>query len=316
MSKLVWCAINVSEGRNHSTLASLQQVCERTEGVELWDLHVGKTVNRSVFSVIARQNSLLQFARNFFSSAITNIDMQMHKGSHPRVGAVDVFPIVPLNESTYEETNELAQLIAGEINKQFQLAFYYYEQSQKKAYRKRLEQIRKGNYEALAEKLKTKLWYPDIGSVEFNARSGITVIGTRKPLIAINFSLKHSNLAVAKEIAGKIRASNKNSSHSLAGVKAIGWKIPEYNTVQVSVNSTDSEATSLKQLFDTINSLAEHYNTEITKSELIGLIPHSVLCRDFNDTESALKYFYLYSAINANIRSRIIDLNNTRLKNC
>ena len=312
MKELVWCAINVSEGRNEATLSNLQTICKTHKGIYLQHIDIGKTVNRTVFSIFAEQNNLPAFANVFFKNALANINMENQTGAHPRIGAVDVFPIVPLNNSTYEQCILLSKQIGKQVGTNFKMPVYLYELSQQNSHRKRLEQIRKGNYENFSEKMNLPNWEPDFGATQFNSTTGATVIGARKPLVAINFSIQTDAVLLAKNIAKQIRESSGNAN-SFKGVKAIGWYIPEYKTAQVSVNITDVEASPLKFIFDKINELAATNQTFIHKTELIGLIPKSVLLQHFSSISDAITYFRLNNELNPNIQHRIIELNSVSL---
>lgn len=271
MDKLVWCAVNISEGRDQKTIQHIKNLFQLYKNVSLQHVDVGADVNRSVFSFFATQTALPLFVNAFFQLALSSINMKHHTGSHPRIGAVDVFPFVPLNNSTPTEIHSLVKRLSEQLATDFGLPIYLYEDSQEQAYRKQLEQIRKGNYEALPKKMKQPGWIPDFGPVDFQPEKGATVMGLRKPLVAVNFTLKSGNESVASSIAKAIRASNTSSTHSLPGVKAIGWYIPEYKQAQVSVNITDSQKTSFKHVFDTINLLAKKQNRTIVELSLIHI---------------------------------------------
>lgn len=307
MSKLVWCAINVSEGKNKQCILALQNVCKQT-GIFLQHTDVGHSVNRSVFSIFAKQENLIDFALDFYKTAFSFIDMRNHKGSHPRIGAVDVFPIVPLNNSTYIECDQLAVSIAKQVGFTFQLPVFLYENSQPNKFRNRLEQIRKGDYEALEKKLSRPNWQPDYGTSIMNFKTGGTIVGARKPLAAINFSLPYSDVKPAKKIAKQLRSSNTHSPYRLEGVKSIGWKIPEYNTIQVSTNITDINQTPIKQVFDSINLLAKQWQTAVHKTELIGLLPQKALLQSFQNIQEGIDYLLLENELNPNLSQRIFNM--------
>lgn len=285
----IWSAINISEGRNLSFLNEISQFCKQYQGVELRHTDIGTSIHRSVFSLLIEQSVFVDFVTAFTNQCLQAIDMQKHNGSHIRVGAVDVIPIVPLRGVTHEQALELAKTTAKALTQFHQLSIYYYEDSQAKSYRKHLEQIRRGQYEHFAIKIKKPEWQPDEGPSHWNAKQGITVLGVRNPLIAVNFSI-HCSKAEAKHIASLIRQSNTESSHALTGIKAIGWSIPEYKTSQVSVNITQPHITSLKQVFDTITKLSKK---PIQNTELIGLIRYSDLLSHFETIEEAKSYLSL-----------------------
>lgn len=313
MEELVWCAVNVSEGKQPELTKEVSELIHQFSGVSLKHIDIGESVNRSVITFFAKPSVLTDFSLHFFDLFLTRIDMRFHQGSHPRIGAVDVFPIVPLNGTPQRKCLQLAREIGEKVSLQFKLPVYLYEDSQEKKHRKRLEQIRKGGYESLEEKMKLIAWQPDFGPKEFQPKSGATVLGVRKALIAINFSLKNLPESKAEEIAKKIRWSNLNSTFRLKSVKAIGWFIPEYGLSQVSVNLTDFEATSLKKVFDAINHLAKAEGSEINNTELIGLLPKQALLDEFATIEEAVKYLKLGYDLNDNLYNRIFDMANASL---
>ena len=307
MSNLVWCAVNVSEGQNESTLQRIQNLFTHSEGIQFKHVDIGQSVNRSVWSFFAELNQLPAFADAFFQLCLQQIDMRNHKGSHPRIGAVDVFPVVPIGNTSQQEVIEVVNSMASQISTDFNVPIYLYEDSQAKLYRRRLEQIRKGGYEGLEQKMNKAKWQPDFGA-SYNAKAGATVMGVRQPLVAINFAINSNKVELAKQIAKQIRASNTKSKFAMQGVKAIGWSIPEYNTVQVSVNHTRTVQVSLKTIFDTINKIASEHNATIIETELIGLLPQSILLNDFSTIDEAVEYYKLNNKKNPNLLGRIIDV--------
>ena len=266
---------NISEARDIANLTRIVgDLYAMLGGARL--LHVDSNIdaNRTVLTIAGQPEQVVRACFMLFRTCQADIDMSFHKGTHPRLGAVDVCPLVPVQNITLEETIPHAESLARRVAQELNIPVYLYEANAHTPQRKDLAFIRKGEYENLPEKLKTLP--PDYGPRTFSpsvARSGASVIGARNFLIAFNMSLNTQNITVAKEIAAKLREKNGG----LPGVKAIGWYMPSYNCVQVSCNLTDFHKTSLADLFEACKCEAAKHNLQITGSELIGLAPQEAL---------------------------------------
>ena len=213
-----------------------------------------------------------------YKTAQSLIDMRYHQGVHPRIGAVDVCPFIPLQGSKMEDCIELAHELGERVGNELQLSGYYYEAAALRKERENLAVCRAGEYEGILSRLDNSSWQPDFGPSVFNQRQGLTVIGARNFLIAYNVNLKTDSIKIARNIASLIRTSGSTySNYRLPALKAIAWKINDFNRVQVSTNITDLRKNSLYTVWSAISTVAEKLATEPTGSELIGLIPQIAL---------------------------------------
>lgn len=269
------CIPNISEGRNAGFISALGQIISSVAGVRLLNIDSGRAANRTVFTFVGNPQAVIDAAFAMYEYAAKHLSMKNHKGTHPRAGIVDVCPLVPLTGMTMSEANIYALQLAQKVGEELHIPVYLYEQSAKYDHRSRLEQIRAGEYEGFAQKIQLPDWKPDFGEAIFNENTGITVIGARKFLLAYNVNLTTKNVTIAREIARKIREFREQGL--LAGVKAIGWYIEDFDMVQVSTNITDFEQTSLYKVFSTVSQLAQEFGCEACGSEVIGLIPHAAL---------------------------------------
>lgn len=266
---------NISEARDIANLSRIVgDLYAMLGGAHL--LHVDSNIdaNRTVITLAGQPEQVVRACFMLFRTCLEDIDMSFHKGTHPRLGAVDVCPLVPVQNITLEQTVPFADALARRVAQELNIPVYLYEANAHTPARKNLAFIRKGEYESLPEKLKTLP--PDYGPRTFSpsvAHTGASVIGARNFLIAFNMSLNTQNLSVAKEIAAKLREKDGG----LPGVKAIGWYMPNYRCAQVSCNVTDFHKTSLADLFEACKREAAKCNLQITGSELIGLAPQEAL---------------------------------------
>lgn len=286
--KLLECVPNFSVGDDEDVISELTNAITSTEGVKLLNVDVGVAANRTVFTFVGNpcgvETAVLKAAR----VAERCIDMSKHKGVHPRLGAMDVCPVIPVLNATLEDANTVALKIAYSVGSELGIPVYLYEYSSGKDYRKRLEQIRHGEYEGLKTKINIPGWQPDFGPSLFNVKSGATVVGARNYLIAFNVNLETKQVKIAQRIAEDIRESGKLVSDMFTGevkrvpgilkhVKALGWYIKDFDVVQVSTNITNHKATPLHVVFETIRKVAQSHNTKVVGSELIGLLPANAL---------------------------------------
>jgi len=289
--QLIECVPNISEGRDQGIIAHIAQAISSVEGAYLLHTDIGKSVNRTVFTIAGAPIPTIEAVFNAIAMASKLIDMRNHKGSHPRIGAADVCPIVPLANVTINECIELSKKLALRVGQELKIPVYLYADSAQSPERKDLACIRKGEYESLMLRMSAPGFKSDFGPKEFNAKSGATVIGARSSYIAYNVNLNTSDLKIAKAIAAAIRQSRQyNKQHLSESIKkagqilnvetvtwqecqAIGWYIDEYKCCQISFNLLDYKKTSLHQAYLGVNSLASMQGIVVTGSEIIGLAP-------------------------------------------
>jgi len=294
MNKLIECVPNFSEGRDLSIIKQITDVIESVKGIRLLNVDPGFATNRTVVTFVGEPDLVVEAAFRAIQRASELIDMRHHKGEHPRFGATDVCPLVPVSAITMEETVEYARLLAKRVGDELNIPVYCYEFAAFEEKRKSLASCRAGEYEGLAEKLKTTGWQPDFGPASFNAKSGAIAIGARNFLIAYNVNLNTTSVRLANSIAFDIREAGRikregdpitgkivTDKHggpvripgTLKKVRAIGWYIKEYGIAQISINLTDITTTSVHQAFDEVCERAHDRGIRVTGSELIGIIP-------------------------------------------
>lgn len=289
--RLVECVPNFSEGRNQKTIDAIAEAISSTEGVELLDVDPGKATNRTVMTFVGEPEAVLQAAFQAISRAASLIDMRLHQGEHPRMGATDVCPFIPVSGVSMQECVELAKRLGQMVAEQLSIPVYLYAEAAQVPERRSLADIRKGEYEALPEKMKDDAFKPDFGPCKFNSVSGATVIGARQFLIAYNINLNTRSQKLANEIALNIREAGRakrddqgkivrdtqgqavNTPGLLKACRAVGWYIDEYKRAQVSINLTDYKVTSVHTAFDESLRQAESLGLRVTGSEVVGLIP-------------------------------------------
>lgn len=287
MEKIVECVPNFSEGKDMGIIKAITDEIENVQDVFLLDVDPGKETNRTVVTFVGSPEGVKLAAFKAIKKAAELIDMRKHKGAHPRMGATDVCPFVPVKGISMEECVMIAKELGKMVGEELNIPVYLYEEAATKPERRNLANIREGEYEGLAEKIKDPFWYPDFGKPEFNPKSGATVIGAREFLIAYNINLNTRNKKIANRIAQNLREKGKTIKDKdgnkievpglLRAVKAIGWYIPEYGYAQISVNLTNYKITPLYKLFESASSLAEEEGVKVIGSELVGLIPKDAL---------------------------------------
>ena len=280
--QIIECIPNFSEGKNANTLAAISKAIKAVSGVKLLHLDRGEAANRTVFTFAGEPRKVVEAAFRAIKIAGERIDMRTQKGEHPRIGATDVCPLVPIANITMAEVQEYATQLGARVARELDIPVYLYEHSARTANRKNLATIRSGEYEGLAVKMKLAEWQPDFGQ-SFNAKTGATVLGARDFLIAYNANLDTDSVEVATQIARTIRESgriikNENGERiripgQCKSLKAIGWYIEEYGKAQVSMNLTNFKVTGIHEAYEACKTAAEKYGAKITGSELIGLIP-------------------------------------------
>lgn len=273
MAKLVQCVPNFSEGRDKDKIEKIVEEVRKVEGVKLLDYSMDKDHNRSVVTFIGEPEAVKEAAFNACKVASEVIDMSTHEGGHPRMGATDVIPLIPIKEVTMEDCIEYSKELGKRIGEELNISVYLYEKSASNPSRENLADVRRGQYEGMAEKLKETEWAPDFGPTELNIKAGVTGVGARMPLVAFNVNLDTTDVEIAKKIAKVVRARTGGFTFC----KAIGLEITESNMVQVSMNMVDYTKTSLVTVFDTIERNANRYGVNVIGSEIIGLLPMQAL---------------------------------------
>lgn len=273
MVKLVECVPNFSEGRNLEVIQKIIAPFISTEGVKLLDYCPDKDHNRVVVTVMGEPEGVKSAMVEAAGIAIREIDMTRHKGGHPRMGAVDVVPFIPIKNMTMEEAVALSKETAEEISQKYGLPIFLYEKAASSPGRENLANVRKGEFEGMKDKIQTPEWKPDFGPAQLHPTAGATAVGARMPLVAYNINLNTANLDIANKIARCIR----HISGGLRYCKAMGVEIHEKGIVQVSINMTDYTRTSLYRVFEMVKFEAQRYGVEITGSEIIGLTPMEAL---------------------------------------
>jgi glutamate formiminotransferase/formiminotetrahydrofolate cyclodeaminase len=291
MKQLIECVPNFSEGRDEQVLYKIAESIRSVEGVKLLDMDPGKTTNRTVFTFVGEPEPVIEAAFRAIKTASELIDMRKHKGEHPRMGATDVCPLIPIRHITMDETVVYAKKLGERVGKELGIPGYYYEFAATSPQRKNLADIRAGEYEGLEKKIMLPEWKPDFGPQQFNPKSGATVIGARNFLVAYNINLNTTSTRRANSIAFDVREAGRVKTDSngkpvldengqpiripgtLKSVKAIGWFIEEYGIAQISMNLTDITVTSVHQAFDEVCEKARLRGIRVTGSELVGLIP-------------------------------------------
>ena len=267
------CVPNISEGRRRDVINALADTLRAVPGLRVLDVQSDAAHNRSVFTLAGTADAMKAGLPKLFEGALAAIDLRTHKGEHPRLGAVDVVPFIPIEGVTMDACVALAKAIAADVAARFALPVYLYEDASANPARKNLEDIRRGEFEGLAAKMAQPAWAPDFGPATPHATAGATVIGARMPLIAYNINLATDRLDVAKKIAAAIRMS----SGGLRFVKAMGIPLTDRGIVQVSMNLTNYEKTPIYRVFDLVKREAARYGVQVLESEIVGLIPSAAL---------------------------------------
>ena len=270
---VIECVPNISEGRRADVIESIAASLRAVAGLRVLDVQSDATHNRSVFTLAGDAAAMRAGIPKLFEGALKAIDLRIHKGEHPRLGAVDVVPFIPIEGVTMKECVELATSIAADVARQFSLPIYLYEEASSNPARKNLEDIRRGEFEGLAAKMHQPGWAPDYGPSSPHPTAGASVVGARMPLIAYNINLATDRLDVAKKIASAVRMS----SGGLRFVKAMGIPLQDRGIVQVSMNLTNYEKTPIFRVFEMVKREAERYGVRILESEIVGLVPAAAL---------------------------------------
>lgn len=310
---LLECVPNFSEGRNPEIIRQIAHVISKVPGVYLLDIDPGKGANRTVMTFAGTPQAVVEAAFQGIQKASVLIDMTRHHGAHPRIGATDVCPLVPIDGISMADTIQLAQILGERVGRELHIPVFLYEESAKTPERRNLANIRTGEYEGLPAKLASPLWKPDYGPASCNIRSGATVIGARHFLVAYNVNLNTTSVPIARAIAADVRETGRIVRDPVQGtevhipgicpsLKAIGWYIEEYGLAQVSMNLTNLSRTTLHEAFEACSSAAAAHGVCVTGSELIGMIPRKALL-------DAGKYFFSKQAsVQAVSEEKLLEL--------
>jgi glutamate formiminotransferase / formiminotetrahydrofolate cyclodeaminase len=292
---LVECVPNISDGRNPKVAEAVAAAAASAPGVTVLNVDPGAETNRTVITLVGEPEAVLEGAFRLSATALSLIDMTAHKGAHPRLGAIDVVPFVPVAGVTMDDCVALARRLGERIGRELAIPVYLYEFAASAPHRRNLAEIRAGEYEGLADKLRSPQWQPDFGPSSFVPRSGATVVGARKFLVAYNVNLNTMDKRLANRVALDVREKGRMRRDAagnpvlgpdgaplydpgiLKSVKAVGWTIPEFACAQISLNLTDLDVTPLHVAFDTCDERARERGLRATGSELVGLVPKSAL---------------------------------------
>ena len=270
---IIECIPNVSEGRRAEVVERFAAAIRAVPGVRLLDYSADPSHNRSVFTLAGDAAGTKAAVLALFEHALAAIDLRTHRGEHPRLGAVDVVPFVPIEGVTMQECVALAKEVGAEVAARFNVPVFLYEEASNNPLRKNLEDIRRGEFEGLAARMTTSGWAPDFGPPAPHPTAGASVIGARMPLIAYNINLNTDRIDVAKKIAAAIR----HSSGGLRYVKAAGFMLEDRRVAQVSMNLTNYQKTPIFRVFEMVKREAERYGVSILESEIVGLVPSAAL---------------------------------------
>ncbi|MDO4720672.1 MAG: glutamate formimidoyltransferase [Peptostreptococcaceae bacterium] len=269
MAAILECVPNISEGRDLEKVEKILDSVRAVAEVKLLDYSSDKDHNRSVITFLGEPKAVIEAAHALAKAATELIDMREHTGGHPRMGAVDVIPLIPIKDISIEETIALSKELAQKIADSCSMHVTLYEQSASAPHRQNLASVRKGQYEAMEEKIKEKEWIPDYGPREFNKKAGIVAVGARPPLVAYNINLSTSDEQIAKKIANVVRAAKGGFAYC----KAMGLLIEETGKAQVSMNLVHPDMTTIFRVFEAVEREAHRYGVSVTDSEIVGLVP-------------------------------------------
>lgn len=273
MDQIMECIPNFSEGRDLEKVEKIAGAFRAKEDVKLLDYSTDKDHNRCVITAVGRPEALRDAVIEAVGVAVAQIDMTKHDGQHPRMGAADVVPFVPVRGCALEDADRIAKETAAAVAERYGVPVFLYEKSASAPHRENLANIRKGQFEGMAEKMKDPLWRPDFGPDTIHPTAGVTAIGARMPLVAFNINLNTPDLRIADEIARRIRHINGGFRF----VKSMGVLLEDRNIAQVSINMTDYTKTSLYRVFETVKMEAQRWGVGVVGSEIIGLAPMAAL---------------------------------------
>ncbi len=273
MKQIVECVPNFSEGRDPEKIAAIAEAARAVAGVKVLDLTSDADHNRSVLTMVGDSESIGRGALAVMEAAIARIDLTTHSGQHPRIGAVDVVPFIPIRGATAADCVAIARVVGEEAARRFGIPIYLYEDAATLEERRNLSNIRKGEFEGLGEKMRAPGWKPDFGPDRPHPTAGATVVGARMPLIAYNINLGTADFSVADTIARSIRHLGGGFRYC----KAMGVELKDRGIVQVSINMTNFRKTPLHRVFECVKSEAARYGVNVVGSEIVGLTPAEAL---------------------------------------
>ncbi|MBR6039312.1 MAG: glutamate formimidoyltransferase [Clostridia bacterium] len=269
MAKIMECIPNISEGRRLDLVEEFADIVRAVPGVTLIDYSSDASHNRSVFTFLGDPDQVVEAAFLFAQHAVEKIDLRVHEGEHPRMGAVDVIPFVPIRDMEMAECVELSKKLGERLSSELDLPVFLYEESASAPHRKNLAAIRKGQFEGMAQKVLEDQWHPDFGGNRIHPSAGVVAVGARQPLIAFNINLDTSDVSIAKKIAKIIREKDGG----FRAVKALGVMLEERNIAQVSINMCDYKQTPLYRVLEFVRFEAARYGVHVVGTEIIGLAP-------------------------------------------
>ena len=273
MKQILQCVPNFSEGRDLGKIEKIVEPFRGKDGVKLLDYQHDEDHNRAVVTVVGAPEPLKEAIIEAMGVAIETIDMRQHQGQHPRMGAIDVVPFIPVKNVSPEEAVEISRSAATQAAEKYNLPIFLYEKSATRPERQNLATVRKGQFEGMADKIKQADWKPDYGPAQIHPSAGVTAIGARMPLVAYNVNLDSPNIDIADRIAKQVR----HISGGLRYCKGIGIELKDRGIVQVSMNMTDYTKTALYRVFELIRIEARRYGVNVVGSEIIGLVPMEAL---------------------------------------
>ena len=273
MRTVIECVPNISEGRDRARVEEIAAAVRAAPGARLLDVSSDPSHNRSVLTLVGDAEGVAAAVRALFAAAVPRIDLTRHTGEHPRMGAVDVVPFIPIRGATLEQCVALSRAVGAEIAERFGIPVFLYEDSASSEGRRNLADVRKGEFEGFAEKMRGPAWRPDFGPDRPHPTAGVVAVGARAPLIAYNINLGTADLAVAERIARAIRHIGGGFRY----VKAMGVALADRGIVQVSINMTNFRKTPLHRVFECVRSEAERHGVAIVGSEIVGLTPAEAL---------------------------------------
>ncbi len=271
--RIIECVPNFSEGRDLEKIEKIVNPFRGKEGVKLLDYSRDEDHNRLVVTVVGEPEKVRDAVIEAMGVAVEVIDLRNHKGQHPRMGATDVVPFIPIKNVTMEEAIDLAKSLAKEVSEKYNLPIFLYEKAASSPERENLAKIRKGEFEGMAEKLKDPAWKPDFGPAKVHESAGVTAVGARMPLVAFNVNLDTDNIEIADKIAKKVRFIGGG----LRFCKAMGVELKDRGITQVSMNMTDYTKTALYRSFEMVKMEARRYGVNVVGSEIVGLVPMNAL---------------------------------------
>lgn len=273
MNQIIECVPNFSEGRDHEKIEKIIDNFRGRKGVKLLDYSNNENHNRLVVTVVGEREPLRDAVLAAVGTAAELIDLTKHEGQHPRMGAVDVIPFIPVRNATMEECIELSKEVGAKIAELYSIPVFLYEKSASAPHRENLAAIRKGEFEGMEEKIHQPEWHPDFGPEQRHPTAGTVAVGARMPLVAYNINLNTNRLDIATAIAKRIRHINGGFRF----VKAMGVDLADRGIVQVSINMTDFTRTALYRVFETVRFEAQRWGVTIAGSEIVGLVPMAAL---------------------------------------